>query len=54
MIDPASKATVCIPAELLEKVLEMLPKLFAADENVIKDVESGVSVEEAFKRHRGK
>jgi hypothetical protein len=54
MIDPASKAAVCIPAKLLEEVLVLLPKLVAADENVIKDVEDGVSVEEAFKRHRGK
>jgi hypothetical protein len=54
MIDPASKAAVCIPLRLLDTVLEMLPKLVAADENVIKDVEDGVSVAEAFKRHRGK
>ena len=35
-----------------EQLLELLPKLVVADEKVIADVEAGVSVQEAFKRHR--
>jgi hypothetical protein len=54
MIDPTELGAVCIPAKLLDKVLEMLPKLVAADEKVIKDVEEGMTVGEAFKLHRGK
>jgi hypothetical protein len=54
MVDSVSKAIVCIPLKLLSRVLEILPKLVAADEKVMKDVEEGVSVQEAFKRHRGK
>jgi hypothetical protein len=54
MMDPGSNAAVCIPAKLMDQVLELLPKLVSADEKVMKDVEDGVSVTEAFKLHRGK
>lgn len=54
MMDPASIGAVCIPAKLLDKVLELLPRLAAADEKVLKDVKEGVEVSDAFKRHRGK
>jgi hypothetical protein len=54
MIDPSENGAVCIPFKLLDKVLELVPKLVAADEKVIKDVEDGSSVQDAFKKHRGK
>ncbi|KAF2674066.1 RraA-like protein [Microthyrium microscopicum] len=54
MIDPVERGAVCIPLKLLDKVLELLPKLVGADEKVIKDVEGGMTVQEAFKLHRGK
>lgn len=53
-MDPGSNAAVCIPAKLMDQVLELLPKLVSADEKVMKDVENGVSVTEAFKLYRGK
>lgn len=52
MIDPAENGVVVVPLEKVEELLELLPKLVGADEKVIADVEQGVSVEEAFKRHR--
>jgi len=52
IIDPSERGVVSIPARLLQKVLEMVPKLVAADEKVVKDVENGVTVSEAFRRYR--
>lgn len=52
MIDPFENGVVAVPKEKVEEVLELLPKLVGADEKVIKDVEEGVAVKEAFKRHR--
>ena len=52
MIDPSENGVVAVPQGKVNEVLELLPKLVAADEKVIKDVEDGVSVKEAFKRHR--
>ncbi|KAF2400900.1 RraA-like protein [Trichodelitschia bisporula] len=52
MIDPSSHAAVSIPAELLQRVLDMLPRLTAADENVLREVKEGLDVAGAFKRWR--
>ena len=52
MIDPAENGVVAVPKGKIDELLELLPKLVAADEKVIADVEQGVSVQEAFKRHR--
>jgi regulator of RNase E activity RraA len=52
MIDPFENGIVAVPKGKVDELLELLPKLVAADENVIKDVEAGVSVQEAFKKHR--
>ncbi|KAF1813829.1 DlpA domain-containing protein, partial [Eremomyces bilateralis CBS 781.70] len=52
MLDPEENAAVAIPAGRLDEVLELIPKLVAADEKVMKDVEEGVEVKEAFARHR--
>jgi len=54
MIDPIENGIVAIPRNLLDKVLEMLPSLVAADEKVMADVEAGKTVAESFKLHRGK
>lgn len=42
-----------IPQDKLDEVLKMLPGLKAADEAVVVDVQKGVDVQEAFRRHRG-
>jgi regulator of RNase E activity RraA len=53
MIDPYENGVVAVPRGKVEELLAILPKLVEADEKVIADVEAGVSVQEAFKRHRG-
>jgi regulator of RNase E activity RraA len=52
MMDPLENGVVVIPQDKVDDVLELLPKLVAADEKVLRDVEAGVSVAEAFMRHR--
>ncbi|KAI4647180.1 uncharacterized protein J4E79_010331 [Alternaria viburni] len=52
MIDPFENGVVAVPRGKVDELLDLLPKLIEADERVIADVGSGVSVEEAFKRHR--
>jgi len=52
MIDPLENGVVAVPQGKVEELLELLPKLVEADERVIADVEAGVSVQEAFKKHR--
>ncbi|QSS60592.1 DlpA domain-containing protein [Histoplasma capsulatum] len=49
--DPLEGAAV-IPAELLDEVLALVPKLAAADEKVKEDVLSGASVFDSFNKHR--
>lgn len=41
-----------IPRELLEDVLDLMPKLAAADDKVKEDVMNGSVVFDAFKKHR--
>lgn len=53
MIDPSENGVVAVPQGKVDELLELLPKLVGADEKVIADVEAGVSVQEAFKKHRG-
>lgn len=52
MIDPFENGIVAVPQGKVDELLELLPKLVGADEKVIADVRAGVSVQEAFKRHR--
>jgi regulator of RNase E activity RraA len=54
MMDATERGAVCIPRGLLSTVLELLPKLLAADEKVVEDVKAGGTVAEAFKKHRRK
>ncbi|ROT36599.1 DlpA domain-containing protein [Sodiomyces alkalinus F11] len=49
--DPAN-GVVVIPKDKVDQVLELLPRLTAADERVKEDVLTGVSVYDAFKAHR--
>lgn len=53
MIDPFENGVVAVPQGKVDELLEILPTLVGADEKVIADVKLGVSVQEAFKRHRG-
>lgn len=53
VLDPAENGAVCVPAGRLAEVLALLPRLVAADARVLADVEAGVEVGEAFRRHRG-
>lgn len=46
------EGVVVIPAALLDEVLELMPKLVAADDKVKEDVLAGSTVFDAFKKHR--
>lgn len=50
--DPDEVGVVVIPHDKVDEVLELCPKLTAADDKVIEDVGKGGSVQEAFKKHR--
>jgi regulator of RNase E activity RraA len=52
MIDPFENGVVAVPQGKVDEVLQLLPKLVAADEKVIGDVKNGSRVDEAFKAHR--
>jgi len=54
MLDPESFGAVCIPADMMNKVLEILPQIVVADEKVLKEVEEGGDVGTAFKKYRNK
>jgi len=41
-----------IPHEKLPEVLSLLPRMTAADQNVEEDVAKGMTVKEAFTKHR--
>ncbi|TVY15398.1 4-hydroxy-4-methyl-2-oxoglutarate aldolase [Lachnellula arida] len=49
----ATNGVVVIPQDKVDEVVALLPKLVEADERVKEDVEKGMSVQEAFKKHRG-
>ena len=44
---------MAIPEDLVDDVIDLMPKLVHADEKVKEDVQAGSSVFEAFKKHRG-
>lgn len=48
-----TNGVVVIPQEKVEQVIEMLPGIVEADERVKEDVVKGMTVHEAFKKHRG-
>ncbi len=43
---------VRVPVDLVEKVLETAALLTEQDQKCLKDIQGGVSIQEAFKRHR--
>ena len=49
--DPA-EGTVVIPRNLLEDILDLMPKLVSADDRVKEAVIDGMSVVEAFRKFR--
>ena len=49
--DPV-EGVVVIPQDLLNDVLRLLPALVEADDNVMTDVSAGMTVQEAFAKHR--
>jgi len=49
--DEGDRAVIVIPRELLHKVLELLPKLKEASDNVLEDVRNGLTLPNAIKRH---
>ena len=53
MFSDATNGVIIIPASEVAKVIEMLPGLVGADDRVKEDVTQGVTVQEAFKKHRG-
>jgi len=50
--DPIN-GVVAIPKDRVEEVIELIPKIVAADDKVKEDVSKGMLVQEAFKKHRG-
>ena len=46
------EGVVVIPRSLLEDCLRLIPKLVHADDLVKADVDNGMTVSEAFKKHR--
>jgi regulator of RNase E activity RraA len=44
---------IIIPKDKVSELVSMLPGLVEADDRVKEDVEKGMTVQEAFKRHRG-
>lgn len=51
--DEAERGITVIPKDKLVDTMRLLPELKEADDNVLKDVQAGVGLSEAFKRHRG-
>lgn len=49
----AINGVVVIPQEQVAEVIKLLPHLVEADERVKEDVKEGMTVQEAFKKHRG-
>lgn len=47
------EGVVVIPQALVDQVIDLMPKLVAADDRVKEDVEAGSAVQTAFVKHRG-
>jgi len=46
------EGVVVIPQDKLDRVIELLPKLTAADDRVKEEVAGGMTVKDAFAKHR--
>ena len=49
----ATNGVVVIPHDLVSELVSLLPPLTVADDRVKGDVGNGMTVQEAFKKHRG-
>jgi regulator of RNase E activity RraA len=49
----ATNGVVVIPEDKVNDVISMLPALVEADDRVKEEVRKGMTVQEAFKKHRG-
>lgn len=47
------EGVVVIPSDLVDQVIELMPKLVSADDKVKEDVVAGTTVKVAFAKHRG-
>jgi len=45
---------VCVPSDLVEKVVQLAEKGREVDAKCMEDIVAGIGVQEAFRRHRGK
>ncbi|KAH8586131.1 hypothetical protein B0O99DRAFT_656990 [Bisporella sp. PMI_857] len=43
----------CCPRELVQRVLEVIPTIFAADRKFMEAIKAGMSIEDAFAKFRG-
>lgn len=43
----------CCPRELVQRVLEVIPTIFAADRKCMEAIKAGMSIEDAFAKFRG-
>lgn len=50
----SSDGIVVIPEELVNDVIDLMPRLVQADDRVKADVQAGSTVAAAFKKHRGR
>ncbi len=48
-----TNGVIIIPQDQITNVISLLPGLVGADDRVKEDVEKGMTVQEAFKKHRG-
>ncbi|KAL3423641.1 DlpA domain-containing protein [Phlyctema vagabunda] len=48
-----TNGVIVIPKDKVDAVVEMLPKIVGADDRVKEEVQNGITVQEAFKKHRG-
>jgi regulator of RNase E activity RraA len=49
----ATNGVVVIPEDKVNDVISMLPALVEADDRVKEEVRKGMTVQKAFKKHRG-
>lgn len=54
MLDHAERGAVCVPAMLVDKVLDMLPRVAEGETKMLQHVEAGGTVSDAGRMYRGK
>lgn len=51
MLDPFDNGAVCVPQNELDRVLELVEKLAAAEKNTMARIKQGLTVQEASKAY---